>query len=113
MKPTITFEHFTTIDIRTGTIVNAEPFHNARKPAYKLLIDFGNEIGQKRSSAQITELYGPEKLIGQQVIAVINLAPKKIANYISECLVLGVHTTESDVVLLVPERTIENGLIIS
>jgi tRNA-binding protein len=101
------FENFEQLDIRIGTITDVVQFLEARKPAYKLTIDFG-EFGIKKSSAQITELYTPESLIGKQIVAVINFPPKQIGNFISECLVLGVYGS-SGVVLLQPEREIING----
>lgn len=110
---TITWSDFEKIDIRTGTIVEAVTFPEARKPAFKLKIDFGSEIGIRKTSAQITALYQPEKLIGMQVVAVINFPPKQIGNYMSECLVLGSVDTNGVVTLLQPERKVENGLRIS
>ena len=106
----ITWNDFEKIDIRVGTIVNAKEFPKARKPSYQLTIDFGPEIGIKRSSAQITKFYTPEYLTGQQVIAVINFPAKQIANFTSECLVLGVYDENNDVVLLQPQQKISNGL---
>lgn len=103
--PYSSFEH---LNIRVGTIRNAEPFPEARKPAYKLTIDFG-DAGIKKSSAQITEKYTPETLIGKQIVAVINFPPKQIGKFMSECLVLGVYT-ESGVVLLQPDQSVINGL---
>ncbi len=107
----IDFQDFKKVDIRTGKIINAEEFPNAKKPAYKLKIDFG-EIGIKRSSAQITKLYKTEELIGKQVIAVVNFKPKQIADFISEVLVLGVET-ENGVVLLSPDKEVPLGKNIS
>ncbi|MFN8290521.1 MAG: tRNA-binding protein [Chitinophagaceae bacterium] len=105
----ITWNDFEKIDIRTGTIITAEDFPKARKPAYKLLIDFGETIGRKRSSAQITTHYRKEDLINRQVIAVVNFPPKQIADFISECLVLGVYDENNDVILLNPDRPASNG----
>lgn len=102
------FEDFMNLDIRVGTIVQAEEFEKARRPAYKLLIDFGKEIGIKKSSAQITELYRCEDLIGKQILAVINFPPKQIADIISEVLVLGIYS-ERGVVLIVPDDNVNNG----
>ena len=99
---------FEKVDIRVGTIVEVNDFPKARKPAYKLLIDFG-ELGMKRSSAQITKFYTKENLLNKQVIAVVNFPPKQIADFISECLVLGVYTGEKDVVLLQPDSPVGNG----
>lgn len=103
----ITCEDFEQLDIRVGTILEANNFPEARNPAYQLRIDFG-ELGIKKSSAQITELYTPEVLVGKQIIAVVNFPPKQIGKFMSECLVLGVVGNEG-VVLLQPEREVENG----
>jgi tRNA-binding protein len=107
----IEFSDFKKVDIRTGKIINAEEFPNAKKPAYKLTIDFG-EIGIKKSSAQITKLYKKEELVGKQIIAVVNFKPKQIADFISEVLVLGVET-EKGVVLLSPDSEVPIGKNIS
>ena len=104
----ITWSDFEKIDIRVGTILEVNDFPNARKPSYQLTIDFG-EFGIKRSSAQITNLYKKEELVGRQVIAVINFPPKQIANFFSECLVLGVYNEDNDVVLLQPSLKVQNG----
>ena len=104
----VTWEDFEKINMRTGTIVEANEFPKARKPAYQLKIDFG-EMGIKQSSAQITKHYTKEQLIGQQVIAIVNFPPKQIGNFYSECLVLGVYDENNDVILLQPERTVNNG----
>src|ERR1700753_3982716 len=106
--PTIQWEDFEKIDIRVGTIMEVTDFPKAKKPAYQLTIDFG-EAGVKRSSAQITGLYDPQQLTGRQVIAVIHFTPQQIANFFSECLVLGVYTDKKEVVLLGPERPVTNG----
>jgi tRNA-binding protein len=106
----ITWNDFEKLDIRTGTILETKEFPKARKPSYQLKIDFGNEIGIRQSSAQITTRYSPESLTGQQVIAVINFPPKQIADYKSECLVLGIYTEDNDVVLLQPQQKVSNGL---
>jgi tRNA-binding protein len=106
---TITWEDFEKIDIRTGTIVSAKPFPKAKKPAYQLIIDFGPQ-GTRQSSAQITQLYSVDELIGQQVIAVVNFPPKQIANFTSECLVLGIYNENNEVVLLQPHSKVSNGL---
>lgn len=104
----ISWEDFKKIDIRCGTIIQAVHFEKATKPAYKLKIDFG-DLGIKNSSAQITTLYNLDKLIGKQVIAVVNFPPKQIANFMSECLVLGVYNENKDVVLLHPSLGVNNG----
>jgi tRNA-binding protein len=99
MKEEITFEDFSKVDIRIGTIINVEDFPQARKPAYKLTIDFG-VIGIKKSSAQITELYTKENLINKKIVAIINFKKKQIANFFSECLVLGIANSKNEIVLL-------------
>jgi tRNA-binding protein len=106
----ITWDDFERIDIRTGTIIKAEEFPKAKKPAYQLFIDFGPEIGIKRSSAQITIYYTPSDLIYRQVVAIVNFPPKQIANFISECLVLGVYDEQNHVVLLQPDKMVPNGM---
>jgi tRNA-binding protein len=106
----ITWADFEKLDLRVGTIVKAEAFPQARKKAYKLSIDFGEAIGVKTPSAQITERYRLEELEGMQVIAVINFPPKQIATFISECLVLGIYTQDGSVVLLQPQQPVRNGL---
>ena len=103
-----TFNDFMKLDIRVGTIINAYNFEKAKKPAYKLEIDFGKEIGIKKSSAQITNIYKIEDLIGKQILAVINFPPRQIADFMSEVLVLGTYSKDG-VVLITPERTVENG----
>ncbi len=110
MKPIVAYEHsFELLDIRVGTIVSAQLFERAKKPSYKIEIDFGNEIGIKKSSAQITHHYDPHALIGNQVIAVINFPGRNIGGYISEVLVLGVYDELHHVILLKPDRNIANG----
>jgi tRNA-binding protein len=104
----ITFDDFAKIDIRVGEIIKAEVFEKARRPAYKLLVDFGEEIGIKKSSAQITALYKVEDLIGKQVLAVVNFPPRQIADFMSEVLVLGTYSKDG-VVLIQPERAVEKG----
>ncbi len=104
----ITFEDFLKIDIRVGTIIQVDDFPKAKKPAYQLHIDFG-ALGIKKSSAQITDLYSKDDLLNRQVTAVVNLKPRQIANFISECLVLGVYNKEGAVVLLENASSIKNG----
>ena len=105
---TITWDDFEKIDIRVGTITEVNDFPKAKKPAYQISVDFG-EFGIKRSSAQITTLYNKDELIGKQVIAIVNFPPKQIANFFSECLVLGVYTDKKEVVLLEPGQKVGNG----
>ncbi len=112
MKPEITWNDFEKIDIRVGTIIDAQPFEKAKNPAYKLWIDFGAELGIKKTSAQITVVYDLENLIGKQIVAVVNFPPKQIADFMSECLVLGVVGTNKEVTLLTPGKAVENGLAI-
>jgi tRNA-binding protein len=104
----ISYEDFAKIDIRVGTIIEVNDFPKAKKPAWQLSIDFGS-VGIRRSSAQITNLYKKEQLINRQVVAVVNFPPRQIANFFSECLVLGVYNEENEVVLLQPERGVGNG----
>jgi tRNA-binding protein len=106
---TISFDDFARIDIRVGTIIAVEPYPEARKPAYKLTVDFGQEIGTRRSSAQITRHYAIESLVGRQVAAVINFPPKQIGKFRSEVLVLGFPDASGEVVLIQPERQVPNG----
>ncbi len=108
----LTWENFTAVDIRIGTIIKAEQFIEAKKPAYKLIIDFG-ELGLRKTSAQITDLYQPQELIGKQITAVVNFPPKQIANIMSECLVLGAVGSPNGVILISPDRPSKNGLKIS
>ena len=105
----ISYDDFQKIDIRVGTIVRAEPFPEARKPAFKLWVDFGSEIGERKTSAQITQHYTPEGLLGQQVAAVVNFPPKQIGKFMSEILVVGVPDANGKVVLLEPNRSVPNG----
>ena len=104
-----TFDEFMQIDIRVGEVVRAEVFEKAKKPAYKLWVDFGEEIGIKRSSAQITTLYSAEELIGRQVLGVVNFPPRQVADFISEVLVLGVYA-EQGVVLIQPDQPVQKGV---
>jgi tRNA-binding protein len=105
----ITFSEFERVDIRVGRIVRVDPFPEARKPAYKLNIDFGPGIGLKRSSAQLTERYRPEQLVGRLVLGVVNLAPRQIGPFVSEVLTLGVPDADGAVVLVVPEADVPAG----
>ncbi len=105
----ITYKDFEQVDIRVGTIIQADPFPQARKSAYQLRIDFGQEIGIKRSSAQITQHYQPQELIGKQILAVVNFAPKQIGPFISEVLVLGLSDPIGQIVLVAPDQHVPNG----
>jgi tRNA-binding protein len=107
--PTIKFDDFLAVDVRVGTIVAAEPFPEARKPAFKLVIDFGPAIGQKKSSAQITEHYTLDALVGRQIAAVVNFPPRQIGKFMSEVLTLGFADTEGAVVLFEPDLPVPNG----
>jgi tRNA-binding protein len=106
---TISWDDFSKVELRVGRIVKAEPFPEARKPAIKLVVDFGPAIGQKRSSAQITALYRPEQLVGKLVVAVVNFPPKQIGPFVSECLVTGFHNEKGEVSLCVPEHPVPLG----
>ncbi|SFS32056.1 tRNA-binding protein [Lutibacter maritimus] len=109
MKPTINFDDFLKVDIRIGTIIEVKDFPKAKKPAYQLTIDFG-ELGLKKSSAQITNLYSKEQLLNKKITAVVNFQKKQIANFFSECLVLGIENNNKQIVLLQPTNNIiKNG----
>lgn len=108
MSPTIEWPDFEKVDIRVGTILEVNEFPKAKRPAWQLTIDFG-ALGIKKSSAQITDFYASAELVGRQVLAVVNFPPKQIANFFSECLVLGIYTDKKEVVLVQPDRRVENG----
>ncbi|MCH5164878.1 MAG: tRNA-binding protein [Clostridiales bacterium] len=103
-----TFEDFTKLDIRVGTVIEANSFVKAKKPAYQLKIDFGEQLGIKKSSAQITDRYSVDELIGKQVLAVVNFPPRQIADFMSEVLVLGTYS-DGGVVLITPDKAVKNG----
>lgn len=109
MAEEISFDDFLKVDIRAGTVTRAEPFPEARQPAIKLWVDFGEDIGVRKSSAQITAHYTPEALIGQQVLAVTNFPPRQIGPFMSEVLVLGLADDKGDIVLLSPDRPVPDG----
>jgi tRNA-binding protein len=113
MMKNITWDDFKKIEIRVGTILEVNNFPEAIKPAYQLKVDLGREIGTKQSSAQITDLYSKKSLIGRQVIVVVNLFPKKIGPFISDCLVSGFYKENNSVVLAVPDKSIPNGSLLS
>jgi tRNA-binding protein len=106
---TLSFDDFLRVDIRLGRIVDVQPFPQARKPAYQLRVDFGPELGERRASAQLTQLYQPDDLLGRQVLAVVNFPPRQIATFFSEVLVLGVPDADGNVVLVEPEREVPLG----
>lgn len=106
---TISWSDFEKVELRVGTVLSAEPFPEARNPAYKLKVDFGADVGIKKSSAQITDLYTAQQLVGKQVIGVINFPPKQIGPFMSECLVTGFYNQEGQVVLATPDIAVENG----
>ncbi|UJH92476.1 tRNA-binding protein [Antarcticibacterium sp. 1MA-6-2] len=108
----ITWNDFEKVEMRIGTILEVDNFPEARNPAYKLVIDFGKDIGIRKSSAQITRRYSAEDLIGKQIVAVVNFPKKQIATFMSECLVLGAVGENNDIVLLNPDFKVENGLLV-
>lgn len=110
MSDTITFDDFLKVDIRVGTVTRAEPYPEARKPALKMWIDFGPEVGERRTSAQVTVHYTPESLIGRQVAAVVNFPAKQIGKFMSECLVLGFADADGAIVLIRPDQDVPNGM---
>ena len=105
----ITFDDFMKVDIRVGTVIRAEPFPEARKPAIKLWVDFGPEIGERKSSAQITKHYDQEGLIGRQVMGVVNFPPRQIGPFMSEVLILGAEDPEGGIVLVAPDQKVPDG----
>lgn len=105
----ISFDDFLKVDVRVGTVLRAEPYPEARKPAIKLWIDFGDEIGEKKTSAQVTAHYQPETLVGRQVMAVVNFPPRQIGKFMSEVLVLGMPDENGEVVLVGPDQTVPIG----
>ncbi len=105
----ISFDDFLKVDIRVGTVTRAEPYPEARKPAIKLWVDFGDEIGERKSSAQITKHYDPETLIGKQVMAVVNFPPRQIGKFMSEILVLGLPDADGEIVLIGPDQPVPSG----
>ena len=105
----ISFDDFLAVDIRVGTVTRAEPFPEARRPAIKLWVEFGEDIGERKSSAQITQHYQPEDLVGRQVIAVVNFPAKQIGPFMSEFLTLGLHDEDGQVVLVSPDQPVPNG----
>ena len=107
--PEISFDDFLKVDIRKGTVIDAQPYPEARKPALKLWVDYGPEIGVKKSSAQITEHYAPDELIGKQVLAVVNFPPRQIGKFMSEALVLGLPDESGNVVLITPDKDVPDG----
>ncbi len=109
IAPEIAYDDFARIDVRVGRIVNAEPFPEARKTAFKLVIDFGEEIGRRKSSAQITQHYTLESLVGMQVLAVVNFPPRQVGPFMSEVLTLGVPDAEGNVVLVTPDKAVPLG----
>ncbi len=109
MEKLISWEEFEQVDLRVGTILEVSDFPKARRPAYQLLVDFGEEIGTRKSSAQITAHYSKEELIGKQVVAVLNFPKKQIANFMSECLVTGCEDENGDIILTSVERKVPNG----
>lgn len=109
MADEITFDDFLKVDIRAGTVTRAEPYPEARKPAIKLWVDFGDEIGERKSSAQLTVHYAPEDLVGRQVLAVVNFPPRQIGRFMSEILVLGLADEAGAIVLLSPDQRVPDG----
>lgn len=106
---TIAWDDFVAVELRVGTVLRVEPFPEARKPAYKVWVDFGPEIGEKKTSVQITRLYTPEELVGRQVVGVVNFPPKQVGPFMSEFLLTGFHDGDGAIVIVVPERPVPNG----
>ena len=106
---TITWDAFESVELRIGTILRVEEFPEARKPAYKVWVDFGPELGEKKTSVQITRLYTPESLVGRQIVGVVNFPPKQVGSFMSEFLLTGFHDGEGAIVIAVPERPVPNG----
>jgi len=109
MSNDLGFDDFLKVDIRVGTVLRAEPYPEARKPAIKLWVDFGGEVGERKTSAQITDHYTPQTLIGRQVVAVVNFPPRQIGKFMSEVLVLGVPDADGAIVLLAPDQVVPDG----
>ena len=109
----ITWEEFLKVEIRVGTIIEIKDFQEAIKPAYKIKVDLGKQLGIKQSSAQITDLYSKDDLINKQVVVVVNFPPKKIGSFISECLITGFYRNDKKVVLAVPDKSISNGTLLA
>lgn len=106
---TITWDEFTAVEIRVGTVISVDAFPEARKPAYRITVDFGGEVGIRRTSAQVTAIYAPDELVGRQVVGVVNFPAKQIGPMMSEFLLTGFHREDGAVVLAVPERAVPNG----
>lgn len=106
---TITWDEFTAVEIRVGTVISVDAFPEARKPAYRITVDFGGEVGIRRTSAQVTAVYAPDELVGRQVVGVVNFPAKQIGPMMSEFLLTGFHREDGAVVLAVPERAVPNG----
>ena len=109
----ISWDDFEKVELRVGTIIAVDNFPEAKKPAYQVKVDFGEDIGIKKSSAQITELYSKEDLLNKQIIAVVNFPPKQIGPFMSECLIAGFHRKDNKVVLAVPDQSILNGVLLA
>ena len=109
----ISWDDFAKVELRVGTIIEVDDFPEARKPAYQVKVDFGEDIGIKQSSAQITELYSKDDLINKQIVAVVNFPPKQIGSFMSECLITGFHNSDNNVVLAVPDQSISNGALLA